>query len=135
MVKQGLWKGLASTIQYILPIICLAASGLSAWRRKLLQGLISDVAQSQASGVLDRMSWRGLELPLGESFPLQGYPAAESGGGGADGRVDMVPTRPVQSGGEKLLVQRKQWRALKDAGGEFWGCTGYPACRGTRSIG
>jgi restriction system protein len=21
-----------------------------------------------------------------------------------------------------------------NAGGEFWGCTGYPACRGTRRI-
>ena len=34
---------------------------------------------------------------------------AESGGGGADGGVDLVLTRD----GEKHLVQCKQWRAFK----------------------
>lgn len=50
MVAQGLWKGLASIGQYLLPVICLAAAGVSAWRRKVRRGLVSDVAQSQASG-------------------------------------------------------------------------------------
>lgn len=237
MVTQGLWKGLASAGQYILPIICLAAAGMSAWRRKVRQGLVTDVAQSQASDVLDGMTWREFELLVGEGFRLQGYQVVETGGGGADGGVDLVLTRPGKSGGEKFLVQCKQWRALKvsvdvvrelygvmaargatggfvvtsgrftdeaisfasgrnvtlvdgpkllglirqaragaghpavqpdaakttrptantgqatacplctepmvrrtakrgaNAGGDFWGCTGYPACRGTRPIG
>jgi restriction system protein len=237
MVMQGLWKGMASAGQYILPILCLAAAGISAWRRKVRQGLVTDVAQSQASDVLDGMSWREFELLVGEGFRLQGYQVAETGGGGADGGVDLVLTRPRTTGGEKFLVQCKQWRALRvgvdvvrelygvmaargatggfvvtsgrftddaisfasgrnvtlvdgpklvglirqaragggqpaartdapkatrptadtghatlcplcsksmvrrtakrgaNAGGEFWGCTGYPACRGTRPIG
>lgn len=228
IVTQGLWKGLASVGQYILPTICLAAAGVSTWRRKVREGLVTDVAQSQASDVLDGMSWREFELLVGEGFRLQGYQVAETGGGGADGGVDLVLTRPGRNGGEKFLVQCKQWRALKvgvdvvrelygvmaargatggfvvtsgrftddaisfasgrnvtlvdgpklvglirqvragagqataptaasgratacplcarpmvrrtakrgaNAGGEFWGCTGYPACRGTRSIG
>ena len=237
MFTQGLWKGLASAGQYVLPIICLAAAGVSAWRRKVRQGLVTDVAQSQASDVLDGMNWREFELLVGEGFRLQGYQVVETGGGGADGGVDLVLTRPGKSGGEKFLVQCKQWRALKvgvdvvrelygvmaargatggfvvtsgrftadaisfasgrnvtlvdgpklvrlirlakagvgkpaartdaanatkpsavseeaivcslcakpmvrrtakrgaHAGDEFWGCTGYPACRGTRSIG
>jgi restriction system protein len=237
MITQGLWKGLASAGQYILPIICLAAAGMSAWRRKVRGSLVTDVAQIQASDVLDGMSWREFELLVGEGFRLQGYQVVETGGGGADGGVDLVLTRPGKSGGEKFLVQCKQWRALKvgvdvvrelygvmaargatggfvvtsgrftddaisfasgrnvtlvdgpkllglirqaragadqptprpdaakatrptadsgqatacplclkpmvrrtakrgaNAGGEFWGCTGYPACRGTRPIG
>jgi restriction system protein len=38
---------------------------------------------------------------------------AEIGGGGADGGVDLVLTKPGKSGGEKFLVQCKQWRAYK----------------------
>ena len=36
----------------------------------------------------------------------------ETGGGGADGGVDLVLTKPGKGGGEKFLVQCKQWRAL-----------------------
>ncbi len=113
MVTQGLWKGLASVGQYVLPLICLAAAGVSAWRRKVRQGLAADVAQNQASDALDGMSWREFELLVGEGFRLQGYQVAETGGGGADGGVDLVLTRPGRNGAEKFLVQCKQWRALK----------------------
>lgn len=113
MLTQGLWKGLASAGQYILPILCLAAAGMSAWRRKVRQALVTDVAQSQASDVLDGMSWREFELLVGEGFRLQGYQVVETGGGGADGGVDLVLTRPGKGGGEKFFVQCKRWRALK----------------------
>jgi len=33
----------------------------------------------------------------------------------------------------KSMVKRTAKRGA-NAGSEFWGCTGYPACRGTRSI-
>jgi restriction system protein len=76
------------------------------------QGLVTDVAQSQAGDVLDGMSWREFEMLVGEGFRLQGYQVTETGGGGADGGVDLLLTRPGRSGGEKFLVQCKQWRAL-----------------------
>jgi restriction system protein len=44
---------------------------------------------------------------------LQGYQVVETGGGGADGGVDVVLSRPGKNGGETFLVQCKQWRALK----------------------
>jgi restriction system protein len=236
MLTQTLWKTIASVGQYVLPIICLAGAGISAWRRKERKNLVIDVAQSKASDALDGMSWREFEMLVGEGFRLQGYQVDETGGGGADGGVDLVLTRPGKNGGEKFLVQCKQWRAFKvsvdvvrelygvmaargatggfvvtsgrftedaisfasgrnvtlvdgpklhgllrqakagidrssswpaaapsaqpsaapmqvsscplcskpmvrrtakrgaNAGGEFWGCTGYPACRGTRPI-
>ena len=237
MLTQTLWKTFASVCQYVLPIICLAGAGMSAWRRRERKNLVVDVAQSKASDALDGMSWREFEMLVGEGFRLQGYQVMETGGGGADGGVDLVLSKPGKSGGEKFLVQCKQWRALKvgvdvvrelygvmaasgatggfvvtsgrftedaisfasgrnvtlvdgpklyglirqarsegdrsparvtavpavqasaepiqasicplcskgmvrrmakrgaNAGGEFWGCTGYPACRGTRPIG
>ena len=237
MVTQTLWKTLASFGQYIVPLIFLAGAGMSAWQRKARQNIVTDVTQSKATDALDGMSWREFEMLVGEGFRLQGYQVVETGGGGADGGVDLVLTKPGKNGGEKFLVQCKQWRAFKvgvdvvrelygvmaargatggfvvtsgrftddaisfasgrnvtlvdgpklhgllrqakagvdhsparpaaatavqrsaasvqasscplcskpmarrtakrgaNAGGEFWGCTGYPACRGTRPIG
>ena len=237
MLTQTLWKTFASVGQYLLPVICLGGAGMSTWRRRERQKLFVDVAQSKASDALDGMSWREFEMLVGEGFRLQGYQVVEIGGGGPDGGIDLVLTRPGKNGGEKFLVQCKQWRAFKvgvdvvrelygvmaakgatggfvvtsgrftedaisfvsgrnvtlvdgpklhgllrqakaevdrsparpaaassvqpsvapvqasscplcskpmarrtakrgaNAGGEFWGCTGYPACRGTRPIG
>ncbi len=237
MLTQTLWKTLATFGQYLLPVVCLGGAGLSAWRHKERKNLVVGVTQSKASDVLDGMSWREFEMLVGEGFRLQGYQVVETGGGGADGGVDLVLTRPAKNGAEKFLVQCKQWRAFKvgvdvvrelygvmaakgatggfvvtsgrftqdavsfasgrnvtlvdgpklhsllrqakagsdrsaarpattasvqpsvaatqssicplcskpmarrtakrgaNAGGEFWGCTGYPACRGTRPIG
>ena len=84
-----------------------------AWRRRARQNLVTDVAQSKATDVLDGMSWREFELLVGEGFRLRGYQVVETGGGGADGGVDLVLTKPGKNGGEKFLVQCKQWRAFK----------------------
>jgi len=113
MVTQTLWKTLATFGQYLLPVICLGGAGISAWRRKARTNLVVDVTQSKASDVLDGMSWREFEMLVGEGFRLQGYQVVETGGGGADGGIDLVLTRPGKNGGEKFLVQCKQWRAFK----------------------
>lgn len=112
-IKSAWWLGLATAGQYLVPIICLAGAGVSAFRRKQRRDLVIDVAQAKASDALDGMSWREFEMLVGEGFRLQGYRVVETGGGRADGGVDLVLTRPGKSGGEKFLVQCKQWRALK----------------------
>lgn len=235
MVTQTVWRAFASIGQYILPFICLVGACISAWGRRERKRLVLDVTQSKASDALDGMTWQKFEMLVGEGFRLQGYQVAETGGGGADGGIDLVLTRPGKNGSEKFLVQCKQWRAFKvgvdvvrelygvmaangaaggfvvtsgrfteeaisfasgrnvtlvdgpklhgllrqaqagvdsspytaaaqnvplretptqasscplcsksmvrrtakrgaNAGGDFWGCTGYPACRGTRAI-
>lgn len=106
---QHIWKALAAAGQYILPLICLVGVGISAWRRRERKNLVQNVVQSKSADVLDGMSWQDFELLVGEAFRLQGYSVTESGGGGADGGVDLVLTR----GGEKHLVQCKQWRAFR----------------------
>ncbi|EFK94882.1 restriction endonuclease [sediment metagenome] len=113
IATQAFWKGLATAGQYVLPIVCLAGAAVSAWRRRERTKLVVDVAQSQATSALDSMSWREFEMLVGEGFRLQGYQVLETGGGGPDGGIDLVLSRPGKSGSEKFLVQCKQWRAYK----------------------
>lgn len=113
MVTQSIWKSLATVGQYFVPFFCLLGAGTSAWRRRERKNLVADVARSKATDALDGMSWREFEMLVGEGFRLQGYQVVETGGGGADGGVDLVLTKPGKSGGEKFLVQCKQWRAYK----------------------
>jgi len=113
MVSQTLWKTLAGVGQYVLPIICLAGAGMSAWGRKVRRDLVTNTTQSKATDVLDGMSWQEFEMLTAEAFRMQGYRVMETGGGGADGGIDLVLTKPGTNGAEKFLVQCKQWRAFK----------------------
>ncbi len=92
MVTQSIWKALAIVGQYFVPFICLLGAVTSAWRRRERKNLVGDVARSKATDALDGMSWREFEMLVGEGFRLQGYQVVETGGGGADGGVDLVLT-------------------------------------------
>ena len=109
MMQKAVIHGLATAGQYIVPILCLAAAALSAWRRKQRHTLVSDVAQARNADVLDGMSWREFELLVGEAYRQRGYRVIEIGGGGPDGGVDLV----LLKGSEKFFVQCKQWKAYK----------------------
>lgn len=109
LVTQTLWKTLATFGQYLLPLICVGGAGISAWCRRARRKLIADVGQSNAVDALDGMSWREFEMLVSEAFRLQGYGVLETGGGGADGGVDLV----LSKGTEKYFVQCKQWKAFK----------------------
>ena len=100
---------LAGFGQYLVPMLCVIGAGMSAWRRRARQALVTDVAQAKGADALDGVSWREFELLVGEAFRLQGFRVAETGGGGADGGVDLILTKS----GEKFLVQCKQWKAYK----------------------
>jgi len=55
------------------------------------------------------MSWRDFETFVGEVFRRQSYSVEETGGGGADGGIDLI----LRKGSEKVLVQCKQWRTYQ----------------------
>lgn len=108
-VAGHLGRTLAMIGQYLLPFICLCGAAASAYRRARRGRLFDDVTQNPAAGALDGMSWNEFELLVGEAFRRQGYAVTESGGGGADGGVDLV----LSKGGERFFVQCKQWKAFK----------------------
>ncbi len=109
MLTQTLFKTLASYGQYVVPLLCLAGAGMSAWRRRERRQLVENAVRSPAADALDGMSWQQFEQLVGEAFRLQGYKVVETGGGGADGGVDLV----LNKDGDKHLVQCKQWRAFR----------------------
>lgn len=106
-------NGLATAGQVVLPILGLAGAAVSAYRRHQRQTLLADAAQAPAANALDGMRWQDFEKLVGEAFRQRGYQVLETGGGGADGGVDLVLSRPARNGTEKTLVQCKQWRAYK----------------------
>ena len=109
LVSGGLWRAFAYAGQFALPFICLLAAVSSAIRQRNRRNLLSQATTSTAANALDAMSWQQFELLVGEGFRQQGYSVAETGAGGADGGVDLV----LSKGGERFLVQCKQWKAFK----------------------
>lgn len=105
---QALIAALASVGQFLVPLLCLIGAAMSAYGRSKRKGLVSNVVSSSSANALNNMSWQEFELLVGEGFRQQGYQVIESGGGGADGGVDLV----LRKGGDKFLVQCKQWKAF-----------------------
>lgn len=109
LVTQNVFKSLASVGQYVLPLVFLAGAGLSAFGRAKRKALHDQVAGSADRTALNDMSWQQFEALVGEAFRRKGYAVSETGGGVADGGVDLVLKRE----GETFLVQCKQWKAYK----------------------
>jgi len=107
-VFQTLVRTFATFGQYLLPFACLLGAVASLVRGRRRAELVSEAAGGGAAA-LDGMSWREFETLVGEAYRLQGYRVTETGGGGADGGVDLV----LMKGHEKSLVQCKQWKAYK----------------------
>ena len=102
-------KMLATFGQYLIPLALLIGAGISAYGRHKRAGLFAGVQESSSPSALNGMSWQEFEMLVGEAFRRKGYTVSETGGGGADGGVDLV----LRKDGEKFLVQCKQWKACK----------------------
>lgn len=109
IVGQTLTKDLAGLGQYFLPALCLVAAGVSAWRRRSRQNLLTDAAQSHAADALENISWSDFEVLVGEAYRMKGFQVIERGGSSADGGVDLV----LRKENEKFFVQCKQWKAMR----------------------
>jgi restriction system protein len=108
-VGQTISKTLASVGQYLLPCAFSLGTAMSAYGRVKRRALHEQVAASHDRGALNNMSWQQFETLVGEAFRRKGYAVTETGGGGADGGIDLVLKRD----GEAFLVQCKQWKATK----------------------
>lgn len=93
----------AGFMQYVVPILFLVGA-VTSWlrgnrRKKLLErqtGLQS----------IRNMSWQEFEVLVGEVYRRQGYSVRETGGGGADGGIDLM----LSKGGRQSVVQCKRWK-------------------------
>ena len=103
------FKGIAEMMTSLAPAsagILLLVAGVSAfdaWRK----GQLLD--RQKGAGTLQSIDWKDFEDLVGEAYQRKGYSVTESGGGGADGGVDLV----LKKDDEKILVQCKHWRAVK----------------------
>ena len=109
LVKQTALKTFASIGQYLLPLGFLLGAGMSAFSRFKRRKLHQQVAISPNRASLDNMNWQEFEALVGEAFRRKGYAVTETGGGGADGGIDLA----LRKEGETFLVQCKQWKAYK----------------------
>lgn len=102
-------KTMAGIGQYIVPPFLLAGAVMSFFGRRKREGLVRAVGNGKPGNALRDVNWRDFEMLVGEAFRMRGFSAAETGGGGADGGIDLK----LKKGGETFLVQCKQWRAYK----------------------
>lgn len=109
MATRVVVKSLAEVGQFALPIILVGAAGASFLRRRHRTALVQTVADDVSGQALRSLDWQDFERLVGEAFRLQGYSVTETGGGGADGGVDLA----LRKGNEVFLVQCKHWRAFK----------------------
>jgi restriction system protein len=107
--KNPIFKGMAIGAPSLAPLFAglllmvAALSAFNAWRK----GELLD--RQKGVRTLRQISWREFEDLVGEAYRRKGYSVAETGGGGADGGVDLI----LRKGGEKLLVQCKHWKMYK----------------------
>jgi len=80
-----------------------AISAIDSWhKRRLLE-------RQKGIGSIRSIAWREFEELVGEAYRRKGYRVTQTGGGGADGGVDLI----LRKNGEHLLVQCKNWRMDK----------------------
>lgn len=108
-VSSQIGKTLATFGQYLLPLAFLIGAGISAYGRHKRETLFEEAQEDSSASALNGMVWQEFEMLVGEAFRRKGYAVTETGGGGADGGVDLV----LKKDGEKFLVQCKQWKAFK----------------------
>jgi restriction system protein len=102
-------SGVSQAAQYLVPLVCIAAAIASALHRLKPKRLFDQLTQNPTADKLSSLTWSEFELLVGEAFRLDGFAVEQRGGAQADGGVDLV----LRRGGEKFLVQCKQWRATR----------------------
>ena len=95
----------ASQVAWIAGIFLLpaAASALESTRKRRLVDRQSGIESIRS------LSWKQFEELLGEAYRRQGYAVRENTSNGPDGGVDLK----IEKGGNRYLVQCKQWREHK----------------------
>ncbi len=108
VIRQAI-RAVAMIGQWVLPALFLVGAAVSYFKQRRRAALHGDVASRGKLAPFANMSWQDFERVVGEHFRRRGFAVAETGGGGADGGVDIALSR----GSDRYLVQCKHWRALR----------------------
>ena len=108
-LTRTLIYGFAVAGKWVLPVVFVLGAVLSAKNRHRRQRILSNASGNDAASFVARMAWTDFEVLIGEAFRRKGYQVVETGGGGADGGIDLV----LSKGRETWLVQCKHWKATK----------------------
>jgi restriction system protein len=88
---------------FVFAVLCLIAGWKGAeFRRSQRRFLQADINMDWVRG----LSWRGFERQLAEVYRQKGYQVEETGGGGADGGIDLK----LFKDGLMTVVQCKHWK-------------------------
>lgn len=109
LMVRSVIRGFASAGQYIVPIVFVIGAVAGAARRAEGHLLINRVAEAGGTDALNQMSWQQFERLSGATLQRMGFDVIENGRGGADGGVDLHASK----GGQRFVVQCKQWRSTR----------------------
>lgn len=146
---QALWRGLAQVGQFVFPVVLLLGTGANLLKRFRAGKTLDRVGGASESDPLEGISWQYFELLVGELFRRRGYSVIETASG-ADGGIDLVARRGLGKAQPEPGMQaapdtadcpicqsrmvRRTARRGANAGQAFWGCSRFPACKGTRGV-
>ncbi len=105
-ITNPLLKGILGALPSLAPVfafaflVCAILAALDAWRKGALFDRQTDIRSIRLIG------WREFEELIGEAYRWKGFRVTETGGGGADGGVDLE----IRKDGQTVLVQCKHWR-------------------------
>ena len=103
-LQDSIWSAVALFAQWVVPMVLLLGAVVSVYGRWQAGTLFA--AASASMDNIQHMRWQEFERLIAEAFLRQGYRVQETGGGGADGGVDIL----LSSDGERTLVQCKHWK-------------------------
>ncbi len=96
-------------LKYIVPLAFVLGAVLNILSKFKSVTLFSNISRRGAAEVINKLSWQDFEFLLAEHFKKEGYDTVITGGGGADGGIDIK----LFKDGETYLVQCKHYKSWK----------------------
>ncbi len=95
--------------KYMIPAALVTGAIVRVLLRLKSTSLFSDIKKHGAADVITKLSWQDFEFLLSEHFKKQGFSTELTGGGGADGGIDIK----LYKNDEIYLVQCKHYKTWK----------------------
>lgn len=95
--------------KYLVPAALAVGAIVNVINKIKSSFLFGSISRQGAQAVINKLSWQDFEFLLSEWFKKQGYTTELTGGGGADGGIDIK----LYKDGKLYFVQCKHYKASK----------------------